>query len=641
MKFLRFIAVLALSAGLMASCGEKDAPDLTTADDALTVSPAAAKISAAGNASFTFTFSLVRAGETLDLNHYVATINFEGVNGTVSPASATTDGSGKVSVTFTTPNPESFTGGSVKGTVVKVVGDKTTSDFLQQGSLATATAQVLPLDAEEPGGEVLIEEAEKLPANKYVVKKTGGDTKTYDFYSEGSNWYRSTQNTGISLMFTDEKEVVYDGEPILMTNGMGRFVLPEAIVNKLQKLNKEFFQQYPWAEIMFHNYDEFWMTELSSMIGVKVGTDGQGNAHGNMKLNGSSGLLIKEKGAKSGYEGQYEVLFVFVFNNMEHDPETGNESEGSEYTIYGHAVLDHVVPELDWVNITSKDKFLVTGKSTVLNAEYTDGAVFDWNKLELTGQYKGGSEGTWFSFDKTNHTVKAETSADNQQVTLRFSYPGITYPLDVNISTGPGWPYTSFSVQPTELTAMRNTRTGFTVSNWSPKEGSAFEYTPFDYNALEIDYDYEGATSNIYYYYNEYTYRNLLIGWGTKPGNYNIRLRSRSNHDVAVTIPIKVKDFIDSFTIKPHEFYLGYGGSGQVLDVEYEPETTPWDWYDLEIDPDYGDKFIYYPASQKIAINTLASGADAHVLGVQVKFRLKSNHNIYDYVYVNMNQQPQ
>ena len=636
MKFLRIIAVLALSAGLMASCGEKDAPDLTTADDALTVSPAAAKISAAGNASFTFTFSLVRAGETLDLNHYVATINFEGVNGTVSPASATTDGSGKVSVTFTTPNPESFTGGSVKGTVVKVVGDKTTSDFLQQGSLATATAQVLPLDAEEPGGEVLIEEAEKLPANKYVVKKTGGETRQYDIYSEGSNWYRSTQTPGIVFSITDEKEVVYNGETILVTNGMGEFVLPEAIVNNLQAFNKEFFKQYPWASVMFSNNDESWMTELSSMIGVKVGADGQGNAHGNMKLNGSSGLLIKEKGAKSGYEGQYEVLFVFVFNNMEYDPETGHESEGSEYTIYGHAVLDHVVPELTNVELTPKDRFLVTGKSTELIVNYTDGAVFDWKKLELTGQYRGWSEeGTWFSFDKNNHTVKAEESADNEQVTLRFSYPGIESPLDVFITTGPGWPYTSFSVEPTELTAMRNTRTGFKVTNWSPKDGDYF-----DYEALEIDYEYEGSESNIYYYYYESTDRNLLIGYGTKPGNFNIRLRSRSNHDVAVTIPIKVRDFIDSFTIKPHEFYLGYGGAGQVLEVEYEPETTPWDWNDVEIATN-AHLFNFYPSTHTISINTLAAGADAHELGVQVVFRLKSNHNITDEVYVNMNQQPQ
>lgn len=636
MRLKHLLSFFALAAVVCASC-DPSTVELAGHVAGLSASPSSQKIASDGTASFTFSFSLKSSsGTPRDLSHFTATIAFEATGGSVSPTSATTDKNGNITVVFTTPDPKSFTGGTVKGTIKNVKQD-TQDGLFQQGDLATATAQILPLDAEEPGGEVLIEEAEKLPANKYVVKKTGGDSKTYDIYSEESNWYRSTQNTGISLRFTDEKEEVYEGETMLITNGMGEFRLPEAIVNKLQKLNKEFFQQYPWAEIMFHNYDEFWHSNTSSMVGVKVGTDGNGNAFGNMKLNGSSGLLIKEKGAKSGYEGQYEVLFVFVFNNMEYDPETGHESEGSEYTIYGHAVLDHIVPELTNVELTPKDRFLVTGKSTELSVSYTDGAVFDWNKLELTGQYRGWSEeGTWFSFNKNNHTVKAEASADNEQVTLRFSYPGIESPLDVLIHTGPGWPYTSFSVEPTELTAMRNTRAGIKVTNWSPKDGD-----DFDYEALEIDYEYEGATSNIYYYYNESTNRNLLIGWGTKPGNFNIRLRSRSNHDVAVTIPIKVKDFIDSFTIKPHEFYLGYGGSGQVLDVEYEPETTPWDWYDLEIDPSYGDKFIYYPASQKIAINTLASGADAHVLGVQVKFRLKSNHNICDYVYVNMNQQPQ
>ncbi len=96
---------------------------------------------------------------------------------------------------------------------------------------------------------------------------------------------------------------------------------------------------------------------------------------------------------------------------------------------------------------------------------------------------------------------------------------------------------------------------------------------------------------------------------------------------------------VRTFTLKPHEFYLGYGGAGQVLEVEYEPANAIWDWADLEIDSNT-ETFNYYPATHTIAINTLAPHADAHVLGVQVKFRLKSNHNVYDYVYVNLNESP-
>ncbi len=80
-------------------------------------------------------------------------------------------------------------------------------------------------------------------------------------------------------------------------------------------------------------------------------------------------------------------------------------------------------------------------------------------------------------------------------------------------------------------------------------------------------------------------------------------------------------------------------GSCKVLEVEYEPANAIWDWADLEIDSNT-ETFNYYPATHTIAINTLAPHADAHVLGVQVKFRLKSNHNVYDYVYVNLNESP-
>ena len=96
---------------------------------------------------------------------------------------------------------------------------------------------------------------------------------------------------------------------------------------------------------------------------------------------------------------------------------------------------------------------------------------------------------------------------------------------------------------------------------------------------------------------------------------------------------------VRSFTLSPHEFYLGYGGAGQVLEVTYQPANAKWDWADLEIDSST-DSFIYYPGTHTIAINTLAPHADAHVLGVQVKFWLKSDHSVYDFVYVDKNEQP-
>ena len=73
--------------------------------------------------------------------------------------------------------------------------------------------------------------------------------------------------------------------------------------------------------------------------------------------------------------------------------------------------------------------------------------------------------------------------------------------------------------------------------------------------------------------------------------------------------------------------------------MEFEPVNAKWDWTDLEIGSN-SETFNYYPETHTISINTLAPHADAHVLGVQVKFWLKSNHDVYDFVYVNMNEQP-
>ena len=92
---------------------------------------------------------------------------------------------------------------------------------------------------------------------------------------------------------------------------------------------------------------------------------------------------------------------------------------------------------------------------------------------------------------------------------------------------------------------------------------------------------------------------------------------------------------VRTFTLKPHEFYLGYGGAGQELEVEYEPANAKWDWEDLELASNT-HIFTYYPST-----HILKTTSDAHELGIQVKFQLKSNPNVYDYVYVDINQMSQ
>ena len=94
---------------------------------------------------------------------------------------------------FTTPDPKSFTGGTVKGTIKNVKQD-TQDGIFQQGDLATATATVLPLDAEDPpvGGDEPISMAERLKDNTYSIQKKGGEVQVFTLPQEYSSWYVGT-----------------------------------------------------------------------------------------------------------------------------------------------------------------------------------------------------------------------------------------------------------------------------------------------------------------------------------------------------------------------------------------------------------------------------------------------------------------
>ena len=167
MKPLRFLSALALTAGLFVSCTDDEYEGEKLIDGScqagLTAAPGSQKIARDGTAAVTFTFDFKDAnGRALDVSKYTATLSFEATGGSVNPTSATTDGSGNVTVVFTTPDSQSFSGGTVKGTVKKVQ-ENVKDGLFQQGDLATATAQILPLDAEGPVvGEEPIKQAERL-----------------------------------------------------------------------------------------------------------------------------------------------------------------------------------------------------------------------------------------------------------------------------------------------------------------------------------------------------------------------------------------------------------------------------------------------------------------------------------------------
>jgi len=642
MRHFRIFTLLALAAGLFASC----APEVVLGvhEAKLAASPASAKINAAGTASFSFTFSfLMPTGVPENLSHYSATIKFEGINGSVSPATATTDESGTVTVTFTASDPKSFTGGTVKGTIIKVVGDASTGNTLQQGIKVVATAEVLPLDAEEPGGGSVIEKAEKLRDNTYSVQKKGGEVYVYDLPQQYSKWYVGTswmdgtkQCIHVECMDEDKNNV---------TKGWLNGEIPLEVANKLTTINKEFYEKYPWA-------------------GAKLGTSrlGENNmidAHmgqgGNVKLDGSSQFYLKEKGGTKAYSGQYQYLLVMEFTNQEWDQESESYLPGGdEYTLCVNATLDELVADLDYFSLDYPSSWVAPGKSITLTASWTAGASFDWSKVTLNSQTRGGSSGEWFSWDASTQKLTATQSAENEQVKLTFGYAGTDMTDYITLYNGPG--YSSFSL------SMQNSSADYilvendpaygwgsddiwlTVDKWTP-EGSSF--TGY---GIEID----PATENYdKLYYNPYG-KYVDFKKGIPEGEFALIFRSVTDPNAKFSIPVKVvhhkatsfqitykhsNGVFEPWTSGGENGVCNYG-MGMEVGVITDPEDAYWNWADVELAYDY-DGFTFsghggkddHPKLQRTKSNP---GGDTSY-GTQIVFRLKWDNRKKSEIYVNHN----
>lgn len=624
MKLFKCLSLMVLAAGLFASCSEIEDPDLFKGSIAgLTVSPAAQKIATDGTAAFTFSFSFKDAsGNAMNVGNYAATVNFEATGGSVSPASATTDASGNITVTFTTPDPAGFKGGTVKGTVIKVKENKENGVF-QQGTLASATAEVLPLDAEEPVTGEPIEKAKKLKDNTYSVQKKGGEVQVFQLPQEYSSWYigtswmdRTKQCIHVECMDEDQDQ---------MTQGWLNGEIPLDVANKLTTINQEFCQKYPWAS--------------AKMGTMRLGQDNMIDAHmgqgGNVKLDGSCQFYLKEKSTTKAYSGQYQLLLVMEFENQLWDQEAETYLPGDEYTLCINATLDELIAELSSFRLDYESSWVAPGKSITLTADWTPGAKFDWSKVTLNSQTRNYSSGEWFSWDASTQKLTAVKSADNEEVELTFGYKGTDMTSRISLYNGPG--FTSFSVTPRDGSSSyiiaENEPQGWSSNDYVYISVNSFkpeDYYSFNYHSIEID------PASDYYdklYYNDYG-PYVQFNHSIPVGEFNMILRSKADHNVKCTVPIKmVKHKVTKFAIVPHEFYLGYGAAGKVLDVEVTPADATWDWADLEMASN-SHIFTYYPGT-----HTITTTSDAHVLGIQVKFQLKSNNKVCDYVYVDINQQ--
>ena len=640
MELKHLFSLFALVTGLLSGCDpEKIEEQLQGTQDKLTVSPASQKIAENGTASFTFTFSLLRPdGAVIDLtkDKTTATVHFEATGGTVSPASGTTDENGKISVTFTASDPANFKGGTVKGTVKNVKGI-----VEQQGNLATATATVLPLDAEDPTvGEQPISMAEKLKENTYSIQKKGGEVQVFTLPQEYSNWYVGTSNMDGSQQAIHVE--LMDEDPEQMTMGWANAELPQAIANKLTTINQEFYQKYPWAGTKLGTM------RLGGMIDAHLG---QG---GNVKLDGSSQIWLKEKSGTKSYSGDYQFLFVLVFENQKYDPETDSYvSDGVEYTICGNAIVEELVADLSDFRLDYESNWVVPGKSTTLSAFWTPGATFDWSKVTLNEQSCGGSSGNWFSWDASTQKLTATKSADNQQVSLTFGYVGTEMTYKISLYNGPGYSSFSLSMQNSSadyILAENDPAWGsdtiwLTVDEWKP-EGSSF--TGY---GIEID----PATENYNkLYYNPYG-KYVDFKKGIPEGSFDLIFRSVTDHNAKFIIPVKVVHHkATSFKITYKHSNNGAfepwtsGGEngvcnypmGMELGVITEPEDAYWNWADVELAYDY-DGFSFsghggkedHPKLQRTKSNP---GGDTSY-GTQIIFRLKYDNRKTSTIYVDHN----
>ena len=640
MKISKFLTVFALAAGVFVSCGEGDVQEIASHSAKLIVVPGSQKIAADGSASFTFSVSLLSglSGQAEDISHYTATISFEATGGSVSPASATTDATGSVSVTFTTPDPQGFTGGTVRGTVKKIEEDKKDGLF-QQGDLATATADVLPLNAET--GEEPIEKAKKLKDNTYSIQKKGGDVQVYNLPQEYSNWYVGTswmdgtkQCIHVECMDEDEEQ---------MTMGWLSGEIPLEVANKLTTINQDFCSKYPWAS-----------AKLGTM---RLGQDNMIDAHmghgGNVKLDGSSQFYLKENSGTKAYSGQYQYLAVFVFGNWVWDQDTEDYlPDGDEYTICINATLEELVADLDYFSLDYPTNWVAPGESITLTANWTAGAQFDWSKVTLNSQTRNGASGEWFSWDASTQKLTATLSAENEQVKLTFGYAGTDMTDYITLYNGPG--YTSFTVSPRDgssqyIVAENDPDWGsdtiwLTVDSWTP-EGSSF--TGY---GIEID----PATENYNkLYYNPYG-KYVDFKKGIPEGDFNLVFRSVTDHSVKFTIPVKVVHH------KPTSFKITYrhsngafepwtnGGEngvcnypmGMELGVITTPEDAYWNWAYVELAYEY-DGFSFsgmggkedHPKLQRTKSNP--GGGTSY--GTQIIFRLKYDNRKKSEIYVNHN----
>ena len=444
---------------------------------------------------------------------------------------------GTVAITFT-PEDEAAEG--------KVTGSTSGKDPDPWGKVSSATVKIK--SEEEP---CVVDDPDLQKANQldngYVVKNTKtGETETRSYNPDYSEWKKTTDF--IDFQLNDE---VVDAEGNLDTKGMLYGHIPLTMADVVLSLTGQQFENTPGAKVGFGLYDKFF---VSTDFMCTSGEGGSMTTEGEIKPDGKSKIMIRKPcnqkkantrrapgdGQEDDYTGEYELLYYLVFTTNAYNPET-QQSEEVELEVYGKGTMVMHVPSItSFVARTEKD-WVKVGESTkvVLESFDEEGATWDWNDVQLIGQStdytkaRNGENEGFFSWDAATQTLTSLKSNDNKRVNVclgLISNPEVKYTLMIN--TGEGWKYTMIKTSQEEITTHANSYPSFSF-DWSPKES---EDEKMDFNALELDPDCAPAG----YFQFPTSYANQ--GWPVHvnsncvPGEYTLRFRVKSNHDVNCTM---------------------------------------------------------------------------------------------------------
>ena len=457
------------------------------------------------------------------------TVAFTATNGTVSPSSGVTDANGKVTVTFTAG--ADFKEGSVTASV-------SGSDPSAWSKTSTAT-----IKGENSGGgddditDEGLRKAAKQKENVYVIEnKKTSETQERSYVTKWSEWNKDKDFLSLSLEDADENGG---------TQGMIWGHIPLTMADVVLALTGETFANTPGAKFGFDVYEG---TQLSADFACFTGEEGM-ETMGNIKP--ESKIMLRKTAStanartrgpeEEAYTGDYELLFYLVFKNQTYNHEAQQMEEGDDYEVYGRGTMKMHIPHITSFNLKTDGNYVKVGNSTKVQVTqyYEENATWDWSDVELVGQsasYSGADNEDlgFFTWDASTQTLTSAKSNDNKDVYLKFalkSKPGVKdY---ISVKTGEGWNYTTITPSVSEFTYTGYGYMSFSI-DFTPK---ASDTEKFDYNALEIDPE----TNPNGYFSIPMSY--AAQGWplyvnNAPKGEYNVRLRIKSNHDVNCTVKI-------------------------------------------------------------------------------------------------------